>query len=100
MSFKIELEYRDTDDRHYVKSIYEIFDENDNRLYIKSISNNEYLYFLNKLIIDKNIFYNFNNSVKKIKFIIKFQKLSASRVIYLYYIKNDNYRLVIKNYGL
>ena len=34
------------------------------------------------------------------KFVIKFQKLSASRVIYLYYIKNDNYRLVIKNYGL
>ena len=24
----------------------------------------------------------------------------GSRVIYLYYIKNDNYRLTIKNYGL
>ena len=100
MKFKIELEYRNTDDRHYVRSIYEIFDDNDNRLYIKSISNNEYLYFSNKLIIDENIFYNFNDNVKKIKFIIKFQKLSVSRVIYLYYIKNDNYRLVIKNYGL
>ena len=100
MKFKIELEYRDTDDRHYVRSIYEIFDENDNRLYIKSISNNEYSYFSNKLIIDENIFYNFNDNVKKIKFVIKFQKLSTSRVIYLYYTKNDNYRLVIKNYGL
>ena len=38
MNFKIELEYRDTDDRHYVKSIYEIFDENNNSLYIKSIN--------------------------------------------------------------
>ena len=75
INFKIELEYQDTDDRHYVKSIYEIFDENNNRLYIKSISNNEYNYFSNKLIIDENIFYNFNNNVKKIKFVIKFQKI-------------------------
>ena len=100
MNFKIELEYWDTDDRHYVKTIYEILDENNNSLHIKSVSNNEYLYFSNKLIIDEYIFYNFNNNVKKIKFVIKFQKLSASRVIYLYYIKNDNYRLTIKNYGL
>ena len=100
MNFKIELEYRDTDDRHYVKTIYEIFDENNNSLYIKSVTNNEYNYFSNKLIIDDNIFYTFTKNVKKIKFIIKFQKLSASRVIYLYYIKNENYRLTIKNYGL
>ena len=100
MNFKIALEYRDTDDRHYVKSIYEILDENNNSLYIKSVNNNEYNYFSNKLIIDEYIFYNFNKNVKKIKFVIKFQKLSASRVIYLYYIKNKNYRLTIKNYGL
>ena len=81
MKFKIELEYQDTDDRNYVKSIYEIFDENNNRLYIKSISNNEYLYFSNKLIIDENIFYNFTKNIKKIKFVIKFQKLLESRVI-------------------
>ena len=100
IKFKIELEYRDTDDRHYVKSIYEILDENNNRLYIKTISNNEYNYFSNKLIIDENIFYTFTKNIKKMKFVIKFQKLSESRVIYLYYIKNDNYRLTIKNYGL
>ena len=35
MNFKIELEYQDTDDRNYVKTIYEIFDENDNSLYVK-----------------------------------------------------------------
>ena len=100
INFKIGLEYRDTDDRHYVKSIYEIFDENDNSLYIKSVTNNDYAYFSNRLIIDENIFYNFITNVKKIKFVIKFQKLSAPRVIYLYYIKNDNYRLTIKNYGV
>ena len=98
MSFKIEIEYRNINDRNYVKNIYEILDENNNRLYIKTISNDEYNYFSNKVIIDEYIFYNFNKNVKKLKLIIKFQKLSASRVIYLYYIKNDNYRLVIKNY--
>ena len=100
ISFKIELEYQDTGDRYYVKSIYKILDENNNSLYIKTVSNDKYLYFSNKLIIDEYIFYNFNNNVKKINFVIKFQKLSASRVIKIWYIKNDNYRLTIKNYGV
>ena len=99
ISFKIQLEYRDTDDRHYVKSIYELFDENNNSLFVKSINNNEYLYFSNKMTIDENIFYNFTNNIKKLKFVIKFQKLSSTRVVYLYYIKNDNYRLILKHYG-
>ena len=97
--FKIQLEYRDTDDRHYVKSIYELLDENNNSLFVKSINNNEYLYFSNKITIDENIFYNFTKNIKKLKFVIKFQKLSSTRVVYLYYIKNDNYRLILKHYG-
>ena len=98
MNFKILLEYQDTDDRNYVKSKYEMFDENDNTLYVKSIANNNYLYFSNKLIIDENIFYNFFTNVKKIKFVIKFQMI-LSGVIKIWYIKNDNYRLISKNYG-
>ena len=98
-NFKLLLEYQDTDDRHYVKSIYEIFDENDNSLYVKSIANNNYIYLSNKLIVDENMFYNFTKNVKKIKFAIKFQMI-LSRVIKIWYIKSDNYRLVIKNYGL
>ena len=100
IKFKIGLEYRRINDRNYVKNIYEILDENDNSLYIKSASNNEYSYFSNRLIIDEEIFYNFTKNIKKIKFVIKFQKISSTSIIYLYYIKNDNYRLVIKNYGL
>ena len=100
IKFKIALEYRNINDRNYVKNIYEILNENDNSLYIKSASNSEYSYFSNRVIIDENIFYTFTKNVKKMKFVIKFQKLSASRVIYLYYMKNDNYRLTIKNYGV
>ena len=100
IKFKIGLEYRRINDRNYVKNIYQILDENDNSLYIKSASNSEYSYFSNKVVIDENIFYTFTKNIEKIKFIIKFQKLSASRVIYLYYMKNDNYRLTIKNYGV
>ena len=99
MNFKIDLEYEDISERNYIKTIYEIFDENDNRLYIKSITNDNYLYFSNKLIIDEYIFYNYTKNIKKIKFVIKFQMI-LSRVIKIWYIKNDNYRLVIKNYGL
>ena len=98
INFKIELEYRNINDRNYVKNIYEILDENDNSLYIKSVSNSEYPYFSNKVTIDENIFYNFNKDIKIIKILIKFKKLSASRVIYLYYMKNLNYRFILKHY--
>ena len=99
MKFKIDLQNEDISERNYVKTIYEIFDENNNSLYIKSITNNDYVYFSNRVIVEENIFYNFNKLIKKIKFVIKFQML-LSRVIKIWYIKNDNYRLTIKNYGL
>ena len=66
MIFKIDLEYEDISERSYVKTIYEIFDENDNSLYVKSVSYNEYLFFSNRIIVDESIFYNFTKSVKKI----------------------------------
>ena len=99
MSFKISLQYENISERAYVKTLYELFDENDNSLYIKSVNNNNYSYYSNKIFIDESIFYNFTKSVKKIKFVIKFQMI-LSRVIKIWYIKNDNYRLIIKNYGV
>ena len=100
IKFKIALEYRRINDRNYVKNIYEILNENGNSLYIKSASNSEYSYFSNRVIIDEEIFYTFTKNIKEIKFVIKFQKISSTSIIYLYYIKNGNYRLTIKNYGL
>ena len=99
MSFKISLQYENISERSYVKTIYELLDENDNSLYIKSANNDEYLYHSNKIFIDESIFHNFNKNIKKIKFLIKFQMV-LSRVIKIWYIKNNNYRLIIKNYGL
>ena len=99
MYFKIDLQYEDISERNYVKIIYQLFDENNNSLYMKSVNNNDYTYFSNRVIVDENIFYNFTKSIKKIRFVIKFQML-LSRVIKIWYIKNDNYRLIIKNYGL
>ena len=99
MSFKISLEYENISERAYVKTLYELFDENDNSLYIKSVNNSDYSYYSNKIFIDENIFYNFTKNIKKIKFVIKFQMI-LSRGIKAWYIKNDNYRLVIKNYGV
>ena len=100
MSFKIDLQYDNISERNYVKTIYQLLDENDNSLYIKSINNNDYSYFSNRVIIDENIFYNFTKNVKKIKFVIKFNKLISSKIIYAYYIKNDNYRFILKHYSL
>ena len=99
MKFKIDLQYEDISERNYVKTICEIFDGNDISLYIKSVTNNNYTYFSNRVIVDESTFYNFTNNIEKIKFVIKFQML-LSRMIKIWYVKNDNYRLVIKNYGL
>ena len=89
MNFKTSLEYENISERNYVKTIYEILDENDNSLYVKSINNNEYSYFSNKIFVNEKIFYNFTKNVKSIKFIIKFLML-LSRIIKIWYIKNDN----------
>ena len=44
MIFKIDLEYEDISERNYIKTIYELFDENDNSLYInQSIIMNIYI---------------------------------------------------------
>ena len=95
MNFKIDLQYEDISERNYVKTVYQLFDEFHNSLYIKSVTNNNYTYFSNRVIVDENIFYNFTKNVKKIKFVIKL-RMVLSRVIKIWYIKNDNYRLVIK----
>ena len=47
MNFKISLQYEDISERSYVKSVYQIFDENNNSLCIKSVNNNDYQYYLN-----------------------------------------------------
>ena len=98
MKFKIDLQYESISERSYCKTIYQIFDENDNSLYIKSVNNDDYTYFSNRVIIDENIFYNFTKNIKKVKFAIKFQMI-LSRVIKIFYIKNDNYRFILKHYS-
>ena len=37
MKFKIDLEYEDISERNYIKTICQLFDENNNSLYIKSV---------------------------------------------------------------
>ena len=56
MKFKIDLQYEIISERNYVKTIYEIFDKNYNSLYIRSVTNNNYTYFSNRVIVDENIF--------------------------------------------
>ena len=49
MYFKIDLQYEDISEKNYVKTIYEIFDDDDNSLYIKSVTNKNYSYFSNRI---------------------------------------------------
>ena len=73
MKFKIDLQYDDISERNYVKTIYQLLDENNNSLYIKSINNNEYSYFSNRVIVDEDIFLNFNKDIKKLNLLLNFR---------------------------
>ena len=92
------LEYENINEKNYVNTVYEIFDENNNSLYIFTINNNDYQYFSNKVSIKENIFYNFIKNVKNIKFRIKFV-MTAVKVIKIWYI-NNNYRFILKHYSV
>ena len=97
INLKMLLEYENINEKNYVNIIYEIFDENNNSLYISTINNNDYKYFSNKVSIQENIFYNFTKNVKNMKFKIKFVMTSV-KVIKIWYIKNNNYRFILKHY--
>ena len=98
INLKMLLEYENINEKIYVNTVYEILDENNNSLYISTINNNDYNYFSNKVSIKENIFYNFTKNVKNIKFRIKFV-MTTARVIKIWYIKNDNYRFILKHYS-
>ena len=98
INLKMLLEYENINEKIYVNTVYEIFDENNNSLYISTINNNDYNYFSNKVYIKENIFYNYIKNVKNIKFRIKFV-MTTARVIKIWYIKNDNYRFILKHYS-
>ena len=65
MNFKMSLEYGSIVERNYVKTIYEILDDDYNSLYVKSLNNNEYSYFSNKIFINENIFIILLKTLKK-----------------------------------
>ena len=84
----------------YIKSIYELKDIDDNTLYIKTVDHCDYTYFSNRLFLDECILYNLDKDIEKIKFSIKFQKINHYRIAKMWYVKNDNYRLIIKKFWI
>ena len=95
INFRMIIEYEDISERIYVHSHYEIFDDDNNSLYISSIHNNDYEFFNNKVFINENIFYNFTKNVKDIKLVIKFV-MSISKIIKAWYIPNNTHRFILK----
>ena len=99
INLKMLLEYENINEKIYVNTVCEIFDENNNSLYISTINNNDLSIFSNKLSIKNNIFYNFTKNVNNIKFRIKFN-MTTTRDIKIWYINDNNYRFILKHYSL
>ena len=98
INLKMLLEYENINEKIYINSTYKILDEYDNSLFISTVNNDEYNYFSNKISIKENISYNFVKNVKYIKFNFKFV-MTTARVIKIWYIPNNNYRLIFKHYS-
>ena len=75
MSYKMNLECDSISLLSYIKVKYEILDENNSSLFIKSVNLNEYKYFSKYVFIDEYILYNFINNITKIKFVITFKQM-------------------------
>ena len=91
------MNYKDINDKIYVKSIYQI-KNNDMILHTNIIEHNKYTYFNNSLTINENFFYNFNKYMDTITFLINFETISNNIGDVKYILKNNN-RLVFKHYG-
>ena len=98
INLRMLLEYEDISQKKFVSIIYQILDGNNNLLYFSQINNNDYQYFSDKLSIIENIFFNFTQNIKSIKFQISFVK-TAIQNIKILYITNNNYRFILKHYG-
>ena len=99
VSFKIHLECDSISLLSYIKFKYEIFDQDNNSLFIKSANLNEYKYFSRYIFIDEYLLYNFINNIEKIKLVIRFSQIKTN-IIFMYYLKNENLnRLILKHYG-
>ena len=100
LTFKINLECDSISLLSYIKFKYEIFDQDNNSLFIKSANLNEYKHFSKYIFIDEYILYNFINNIEKIRIVITFE-LIINKVINLYYLKNESLnRFILKHYGL
>ena len=71
---KVLLNYTNIKDNIYVKSIYQI-KNNDTVLYTNIIDHNKYTYFNNHLTINETIFYTFEKDMNSITFLINFEKI-------------------------
>ena len=98
MNFRISLETDSISLINYIKVIYEIFDENNNSLYIQSNTLNQYKHFQKYVFIKESIFLNFDKITKSIKFVIKFVQVK-SNIIFMYYLNNKYYRFILKHYS-
>ena len=100
LKFKIYLEIDNINLSQNIQFTYKLLDDNSNQLFEFSKKLSQYKRINNKyILININILYFFIKNVESIKLVIEFNLL-IFQFIELYYIKNNNYRLMLKHYGL
>ena len=94
---KALLNYTNISDKIYVKSIYQL-KNNNTILYTNIINHNKYEYFDNHLTINETIFYTFNEDINNLTFLFYFETIK-NNISDIKYIFDNNNRLIFKHYG-
>ena len=98
IDLKMKLEYGDINDSKIIKTVFILYNDMDEEIFITNYINKDPISYSNFVFLNKNIIYNFIEDSKFLKIIIKFEFLQIKSIKKIHYIPTNNDRLYLKHY--
>ena len=100
IDLKMLLEYSNIDSSNIIIIEFSLYDDDDDdeQIYAITYNNSDYILHDNLVYINENILYTFEKDIYNLKFEIFFYML-RSDIVNIWYIPENNDRLIIKHYG-
>ena len=97
IDLRMLLDYENINEAHITITEFRLYDD-DERIYIATYNNGNYISYKNFVFINKHIFYNFDKDTKNLKIIIEF-RMTRVEVVKIWYEPKNLDRFIIKHYG-
>ena len=98
INLRMLSDYENRKESHIAITEFKLYDDDNERIYVSTYNNGEYILHSNFVFINKNTFYNFKKDTKNLKIIIEF-RMSRAKVVKIWYIPKNTDRMIIKHYG-